>query len=352
MLKYLFRIPGFFLAFILTVLFFELYFQTSEISVPSIIQNDSNLGRSFRPEARINLVKESLYIGKINALGYLGPEYSIFKNPNTIRVALIGDSFIEGLQVKEKFHFRSVLESKLRSKSNNKNIEVLNFGRSGLDFRRMYILHELYVKEFKPDIVLFFVNESDFTTYDERIGPELIMDENKNLIIDKRFAESEEFDRKIKYSSLRSFSIYNLFQSAYTNYIAGETSNILFGKLPIPAIGGDDNNELEEKHDKLFRLNSAVLNNLSKEKSGTQIIIVSIASNKANRLTEDYTELIKEYGIEILFLDEVYNELENKGVDPFFWAATNQRGHWNYEAHNAIGKFLSKNLLIKLASVQ
>ena len=104
----------------------------------------------------------------------------------------------------------------------------MNFGRSGLDFRRMYILYESYVKEFKPDIVLFFVNESDFTSYDERIGPELIMDENKNLIIDKRFAESEEFERKIKYSSLRSFSIYNLFQNAYTNYIAGETLHSTF----------------------------------------------------------------------------------------------------------------------------
>ena len=80
MLKYLFRIPGFFLAFIISVLFFELYFQTSEISVPSIIQNDSNLGRSFRPEARINLVKESFYIGKVNALGYLGPAYPALKN--------------------------------------------------------------------------------------------------------------------------------------------------------------------------------------------------------------------------------------------------------------------------------
>lgn len=216
----------------------------------------------------------------------------------------------------------------------------------------MYILYELFVKQFKPDIALFFVNESDFINSDDRIGPEILVSDDNDLVIDTSFAASKTFKRKLQSAFLRRSSIYNLFQNAYTTYIAGETSSILFGKLQIPAFGGNDSNGLEKKHNKLFKLNSDVLNNLSKEKSGAQIIIVSIASNKANRLSNDYTELIKKFGIEILHLDEAYAELEKKGVDAFFWAATNQRGHWNYEAHNTIGKFLSRNILIKLAPVQ
>ena len=155
MIKYIKKIFSFFIASIFTLLLFEAYFQTTEISLPSTVQDDSTFGRTFKPNARINLIKESFYMGEVNRSSYLGPEYEINKPKNTIRIALIGDSFVEGIQVADKFHFRNILEQELKTKINNHLIEVLNFGRSGLDLEKCIFIMNLERKNIIRILCLF-----------------------------------------------------------------------------------------------------------------------------------------------------------------------------------------------------
>jgi len=339
---YLKKIFSFIITSIITLLCFEFYFQTSEISLPSTVQDDSTFGRSFKPHARINLIKESFYMGEVNELGYLGPAYPVEKPSNTIRIALIGDSFVEGFQVADKYHFRNILENELKRKIRNQNIEVLNFGRSGLDFRKMYIYYELRAKEYKPDIVLIFLTESSFRTRDNNLGPDLIFDKNKKLEIDFRFANSQEFKTKINNTEVRNFSIFSLFQAVYANLSAGKTPVILFDKLfTFYSTNTEEETftRADFESDEFAELNELVLKEYSIENSQKKIVIVPI-----EKISKKYNELISKYKIDIYSLDSIYNELNNNGINPFYWNATNKLGHWNQIAHNYIGNYLASSI--------
>ena len=58
---------------------------------------------------------------------------TVDKPPNTFRIAVIGDSFAEALQVDLDHTFWSVMERKLAEgwRGNGQRVEVLNFGVSG-----------------------------------------------------------------------------------------------------------------------------------------------------------------------------------------------------------------------------
>jgi len=45
-----------------------------------------------------------------------------------------------------------------------------------------------------------------------------------------------------------------------------------------------------------------------------------------------------------LILAVPLNLLNISGVDPNYWRATDQYGHWNQEAHFAIGNYLAEEL--------
>lgn len=345
MIKHIKKFLRFFAAAIITLFLFEIYFQATEISLPSTVQDDSTFGRSFRPNERINLIRESFYMGKVNKYGYLGPAYGIKKPENTIRIALIGDSFVEGIQVADKFHFRNILEQELKAQVNDKLIEVLNFGRSGLDFRKMYIYYELLAKKYNPDIVFIFVNESDFRTKDNNLGPDLKLTKNDKLEIDFGFVNSKQFQNKIKSAYLRNFSMYSLLQADYANYNSGNTFKILLDKFYYTNLKNNEEETVTKynfDNDEFANLNELILKNLSTESSGTRFIIVPI-----DKMSERYNQLISKYAIEIAALTNVYNNLEKQGINPFYWNATNKYGHWNQQAHNYIGNYLANYILAK-----
>ena len=126
----------FFTTVIISILLFEGYFSLSEISLPSTVMDDTTFGRAFKPNARVHNKKEGSALLQVNSEGYLGPVYTKKKNNQTFRIVLIGDSFVEGIQVAEKYHFRSVMEKELNSSNTEFKYEVLNFGRSGLDLEK------------------------------------------------------------------------------------------------------------------------------------------------------------------------------------------------------------------------
>ncbi len=97
------------------------------------------------------------------------------------RIALLGDSFVEGYGVSDQQVFSHLLDSLLGN-----DIEVLNFGSSG-GFGTIHelALYDNFVRHFKPDLVLlFFLNYNDL--YDNyNAQKEGLIDEELNLIYTK-----------------------------------------------------------------------------------------------------------------------------------------------------------------------
>lgn len=102
---------------------------------------------------------------KTNSLGFRDLEREFQKSPDKIRIALIGDSFVEALQVPFEKTAGHLLEEKLnlltakRHSEKPAQYEVLNFGISSFGIGQYLLTLERYVLRFKPDYVFLFVGQ-------------------------------------------------------------------------------------------------------------------------------------------------------------------------------------------------
>lgn len=91
----------------------------------------------------------------INSGGWRDEEWDFEKPEGTIRIAIIGDSYVEALQVDQEQMVGKVLEDIL-NREDERNYEVLSFGMSGFDAAQAYEALRLRVIEYDPDIVLWY----------------------------------------------------------------------------------------------------------------------------------------------------------------------------------------------------
>ena len=96
-----------------TVFVLDIYIYSSMIQNRSSIEYSSNFGDVRIPNSMFLNLEEGFGFGSFNEFGYLGPSYAKEKSEDVIRIALIGDSYVEGYQVIDKLHFRNLTESKL-----------------------------------------------------------------------------------------------------------------------------------------------------------------------------------------------------------------------------------------------
>jgi hypothetical protein len=125
---------------------------------------DAQLGYSLRPNAEGWWTREGRAYIRINGHGFRDRERSIVKPADTFRIAVLGDSFAEALQVPLEKAFWSVMERPLTAclPAGKNHVEVLNFGVSGFSTARELILLETRVWQYSPDmIVLLFTPGND-----------------------------------------------------------------------------------------------------------------------------------------------------------------------------------------------
>ena len=99
----------FFLSFVFTLFLIEVFLQVSEVSSLSVTKNDELLGSSLKPNSNLILFNEGFYIGKVNKYGYYGPDYPPDKDNNIVRIALIGDSYVESHQLFDRNSLRKIV---------------------------------------------------------------------------------------------------------------------------------------------------------------------------------------------------------------------------------------------------
>jgi hypothetical protein len=95
-----------------------------------------------------------------NALGFRDRDHAIARPAGTARIALIGDSFLEALQVPFEETAGALLEAKLNAdagRSGAGHHEVLNFGISNFGVGQYLLLWEHYARRFSPKYVFIFV---------------------------------------------------------------------------------------------------------------------------------------------------------------------------------------------------
>lgn len=99
---------------------------------------------------------------RINSAGYRDRERSIPKPPSMVRVAVLGDSFMQAMNVPLEKMFTSYLEAALGRCAGGRQVEVLNFGVSGYGTAQQLITYRRDVARYSPDIVMLaFYTDND-----------------------------------------------------------------------------------------------------------------------------------------------------------------------------------------------
>ncbi|MGC8603730.1 MAG: hypothetical protein ACP5VS_08595 [Desulfomonilaceae bacterium] len=113
-----------------------------------------------------------------NPIGYYDNDYSVIKPSNVYRVVLIGDSYVESVQVPLDLTFHKLTETALNSSDSSqkeKRYEIIALGNSGYGQRDEFDVLKTQGLKYDPDLVIIALCGNDFCDDDPELKWELIM---------------------------------------------------------------------------------------------------------------------------------------------------------------------------------
>lgn len=160
------------------------------------------------PLIKFHLVPNSTYwnlkenehpiTGTINKWGWRDRDWSLVKTANQVRIAVLGDSYVEAFQVEDDSTFLRLVERRVNA-TDGARIELMNFGASGFTTSEEYLVLATEVWKFSPDMVILFFNpENDITDISRETAPDTerpfyVVDRGGGLSLDTSFTSTSRF---------------------------------------------------------------------------------------------------------------------------------------------------------------
>ncbi len=148
------------------ILALEAYCNFAGVGNEEFLEPDSELGVRHIAGKKVVWRLEGYSDEHLSSQGLRDREHAIQKPAGVYRIALLGDSATEGMQVALGKTYGSVLEKMLNDRTpeerNGKTIEVLNFGCSSYSNGQEMLQLEKQVKPFQPDLVILMYNRGDY----------------------------------------------------------------------------------------------------------------------------------------------------------------------------------------------
>ena len=178
----------------------EIALRVAGYSYPEFYSLDQSRGYALRPRAEGWYRKEGEAYVRINSDGLRDQEHSLTKPGDTIRIAVIGDSYPEALPVSLEEAFWWVMGKRLQECGAfpGKKIEVLNFGVSGYGTAQELLTLREQVWKYSPDIVMLAVTTNNDITDSVRALKKTeeipyFIYRNNQLTLDDSFKNSRAF---------------------------------------------------------------------------------------------------------------------------------------------------------------
>jgi hypothetical protein len=178
----------------------ELALRLTGYSYPEFYQVDQSRGYALRPGMEGWYRKEGESYVRINSDGLRDREHLKTKAADSIRIAVLGDSYPEALQVSQEQAFWSVMENQLQQCAAfaHKKVEVINFGVSGYGTAQELITLRERVWQYSPDVVLLTVTTNNDITDNSRALKKTeevpyFTYQNGALVLDDSFKTSRPF---------------------------------------------------------------------------------------------------------------------------------------------------------------
>jgi lysophospholipase L1-like esterase len=134
-------------------------------------QYDPELGVSLVPNMDV-IHSRGCFTGHVvtNSWGFRDRARTIEKAPGEFRIALIGDSVVEGVHVNPD-QVMNIQMEKLLAQQGYKNVEVMDFGIEGIGTTQELIMYKDRIRQFHPDLVVLTVSDNDIMNNSSTLQP-------------------------------------------------------------------------------------------------------------------------------------------------------------------------------------
>jgi hypothetical protein len=198
--RFLIKLSVIFLSVFVGLLIAEVALRIMGYTYPVFYAPDNARGYALRPGVEGWYRREGRSYVRINSDGLRDREHAKAKPSDTLRIALIGDSYAEAMQVPQENTFWTVMEQKLQEcrAFGGRKVEVINFGVSGYSTAQELITLRQRVWDYSPDIVLLAVTTNNDVTDNLRVFkrneeiPYFIYRDNR-LLLDDSYLNSRDF---------------------------------------------------------------------------------------------------------------------------------------------------------------
>jgi len=313
--------------------------------------------------------------GTINSWGWRDREWTLAKPPDTRRVAVLGDSYVEALQVESDSTFLRIAERIILAR-HSMTTEWMNFGRSSCTQTEEWLILQHHAAQFSPDVVIvvfFPVNDID------DVSPELAVDsrpfftlaDDGALTLDSRFAHSREYrirelvDPLKRNSLLVSFIIerYQLLKShtavppASSSAVLQRSQTSIVGGLSL-CTGAPDPAAI-----RAYRVNKALIRAMAEfcNAHAMSLLLVSmelptyIPDEERKMLDRDSTftstffdDDLQKYadslGIAFVGRHRACRDFYRETGKSLQWGTAGELGHWNYDGHRFVAEQLAASI--------
>jgi hypothetical protein len=144
-------------AALLALLVGEAALRIAGVSYPNFYRPDADRGWGLQPGAAGWWRKEGQAFVRINSAGLRDQEHAVPKPPGRLRIAVLGDSCVEALQVPVERTFWKLLERQVAASCPapaSCTVEALDFGVAGYGTAQELLTLRRDVWRFQPDLVL------------------------------------------------------------------------------------------------------------------------------------------------------------------------------------------------------
>lgn len=159
------RPPVDFLAYlIVTVLVLECLLKICGLGQSEFLEPDLDLGCRHIAGKQVTWRLEGYSNDRLSSAGLRDIQHTVAKPPGVIRIALLGDSLAEGLQVPLDKTFGRLVEKLLNNaaaRSNARKYEVINFACSSFSTGQELLMLKKQAVYYHPDIVIALYNRGD-----------------------------------------------------------------------------------------------------------------------------------------------------------------------------------------------
>ncbi|HZN04783.1 MAG TPA: SGNH/GDSL hydrolase family protein [Candidatus Polarisedimenticolia bacterium] len=331
-------------------------------------------GITFEPRAAYRHVKEGRASGRFNGEGFRDRERRIEKPPDGYRILVLGDSFVEALQVELDEAFPAVLEDRLRLRPGRGSIEVLAMGQSGFGTASELMRYLEFGAAYRPDVVLLAFYAGNDVRDNSRLLSEdapafyYTLDQDGTLRLDRSCMEALERERasqglagwlqdESRLVSLVSERLYLWRHARRSARGAAAPSHAVAGRGSAPVDPRDDANVYLEDAGPAWReaweVTGALLERFAEETAarGSRLAIVSVGT--AEQVEEDLGRAVlaagpgrdldrpdrrleamaARRGTPCLLLAPGLRAAEAAGSGPVYGLGGRRGGHWNSEGH-------------------